>query len=133
MPSRPSDGVAADGLRFLAAGAINTALTAAVYFLCLPYMSPTAAYAIAWLVGICFVMIVYPDRVFVGGRRTWRARLLFGALTLTVFLLGIVTLRWLVQSTGDARLAFLVTLVLTTALNFLGGRAISKGGVNAQE
>lgn len=127
MPSRPPDSVGADGLRFLAAGTINTALTAAVYFLCLPFTSPTGAYAIAWLVGIGFVMIVYPDRVFVGGRRTWRARLLFGALTVAVFLVGLVTLRWLVQAGSDARVAFLVTLVLTTALNFVGGRVLSRG------
>jgi len=126
MPSRPPDGVGADGLRFLAAGAINTALTAAVYFLCLPFMSPTASYAVAWLVGIGFVMIVYPDRVYIGGRRTLRARLMFGALTVAVFVVGLVTLRWLAQSTGDARIAFLMTLVLTTALNFIGGRALSR-------
>jgi len=127
MPSRRPDGVAADGLRFLVAGAINTALTAAVYFLCLPFISPAVAYAIAWLVGICFVMIVYPNRVFLGGRRTLRARLLFGALTVAVFLVGLVALRFLVQSIGDARIAFLITLALTTALNFLGGRALSRG------
>jgi len=127
MTNRRPDGVAADGLRFLVAGAINTALTAAAYFLCLALMSPAAAYAIAWLVGICFVMIVYPNRVFLGGRRTLRARLLFGALTLAVFLVGLVALRLLVQSTGDARIAFLITLALTTALNFLGGRALSRG------
>ena len=130
MPSRPPDGVGADGLRFLAAGAINTALTATVYFLCLPFTSPTGAYAIAWLVGIGFVMIVYPDRVFVGGRRTWRARLLFGALTVAVFLVGLAALRWLVGAFGDPHIAFLMTLVLTTALNFLGGRSIAKGGVD---
>lgn len=133
MPSRPADGVAADGLRFLAAGAINTGLTAAVYFMGLPFMSPSVAYAVAWLVGIGFVMIVYPDRVFVGGRRTWRARLLFGALTMAVFAVGLVTLRWLVEAGSDARIAFLGTLVLTTTLNFLGGRAISKGRADAHD
>lgn len=127
MPTRPTDGIAADGLRFLAAGAVNTALTVAVYFVSLPFMSPSAAYAAAWLVGIGFVMIVYPDRVFVGGRRTLRARLSLGALTVVVFLVGLFTLRWLVQAGSDARIAFLLTLVLTTALNFLGGRMLSRG------
>ncbi len=127
MPSRPPDGVGADGLRFLAAGAINTALTTMIYFVCLQFASPSAAYAAAWLVGIGFVMIVYPDRVFVGGRRTLRARLLFGALTVAVFAVGLVTLRWLVQAGSDTGIAFLLTLVLTTALNFLGGRMLSRG------
>jgi putative flippase GtrA len=127
MPPKATDAAPADALRFLAAGAINTGLTAAVYFAGLPFMPPTAAYALAWGVGLCFVMIFYPDRVFVGGRRSLRTRLLFGALTVAVFLVGMVTLRLLVPIFGDARIAFVVTLALTTGLNFLGGRALSRG------
>ena len=44
-----------------------------------------------------------------------------------------VTLRWLVEAGSDARIAFLGALVLTTALNFLGGRAISKGRADAHD
>ena len=55
--------------------------------------------------------------------------LVYIALTVAVFLVGLAALRWLVQSAGDARIAFLLTLALTTALHFLGGRALSRWGL----
>ncbi|MCX7302992.1 MAG: GtrA family protein [Hyphomicrobiales bacterium] len=128
MPARAPETAVADALRFLVAGAVNTALTAAIYFVGLPFMSPAFAYSIAWVVGICFVMIVYPERVYVGGSRSSRTRLLFGALAVAVFFVGLVTLRLLVAAIGDPRIAFLMTLAITTVLNFLGGRALSGKG-----
>jgi len=128
MPAQLSETTRADVFRFLVAGAVNTALTAAVYFVCLTIASPTSAYAIAWLTGLCFVMIFYPDRVFVGGRRSVQARLLMGLLTAAVFLTGIVVLRLFLSVFGDARIAFLITLALTTVLNFVGGRMLLRRG-----
>lgn len=124
---RAADDPALDALRFLVAGGINTGLTAIVYFACLTFASPMLAYAIAWAAGLSFVMIFYPDRVFVGGARSAAARLKLGALTAGVFLAGMLLLRALGSVTGEPYLSFAVTLAATTALNFLGGRMLLRG------
>jgi putative flippase GtrA len=127
MRADATDGRALDALRFLVAGGINTALTALVYFVSLGFTSPMLAYAMAWATGLCFVMIFYPDRVFVGGTRSLRARLLLGALTVGVFIVGIITLRAMIGLTGEPYFSFLATLAVTTTLNFLGGRRLLRG------
>ncbi len=129
MAAKRTDHVYADALRFLAAGLLNTILTAAVYFAGLPFLSPTAAYALAWLVGLCFVVVVYPERVFARGNRSPRTRLWFALLTVGVFLAGVAMLRTFDALLGEARVAFLLTLAVTTALNFLGGRLIARGAL----
>jgi len=124
--------LAADATRFLVAGAVNTALTSAIYLALLMVTTPSVAYAIAWLVGLGFVMIVYPDRVFVGGSRSGKARIALGAMTLAVFLAGLLTLRALVSVTEAPRLSFFATLAFTTLLNFLAGRLLlRRAGANA--
>ena len=123
MP-RATDHVGLDALRFLVAGGLNTALTTLVYFAGLLVASPGVSYTIAWLVGLAFVMIFYPDRVFVGGDTSPKARLMLGAVTIGVFLIGLALLQLLIRLTGEARIAFLLTLVATTALNFVAGRTL---------
>ena len=120
---------AADAARFLVAGALNTALTTVVYFVGLLIASPGVSYTVAWLVGLVFVMAFYPHRVFVGGDRSLRARLMLAAIVIAVYLIGIVLLRLLIALTGDPRLAFVVTLAATTVVNFILGRtALRRGG-----
>jgi hypothetical protein len=126
-PPRASD------TRVIGAPAAYLAIGPLVYQECAGVTSPTAAYAIAWLVGIGFVMIVYPDRVFVGERRALCARLLFGALTVGVLLVGIFVLRALSDKTGNAVIAFVITLALTTVLNSVRARMVSRGGEDGQE
>lgn len=58
----------ADAVRFLVAGSLNTALTSLVYFAGLAVLPSGLSYAIAWLAGLLFVMVLYPERVFPGGR-----------------------------------------------------------------
>ncbi len=123
MP-RATDHVGSDAVRFLVAGGLNTALTTLVYFAGLLLASPGVSYTIAWLVGLAFVMIFYPDRVFVGGDNSPKARLMLGAVTIGVFLIGLALLQLLIRLTGEARIAFLLTLVATTAINFVAGRTL---------
>lgn len=119
-----STGRQADFRRFIVAGVVNTTLTSAVYFAGLLIFSPTVSYAVAWLAGLGFVMVFYPDHVFVGGARSMKARLWLGAVTVGVFLIGALVLRGMIDLTGDARIAFLITLLFTTVLNFLSGRTL---------
>lgn len=123
MP-RAADHAASDAVRFLVAGGLNTALTTLVYFAGLLVASPGVSYTAAWLVGLVFVMIFYPDRVFVGGDNSPKARLMLGAITIGVFLIGLGLLHVLIGMSLDARLAFVVTLVATTAINFIAGRML---------
>lgn len=116
-----------DGLRFLAAGGFNTLLTLAIYQLLLFAMPDWAAYALSWAAGLAFVVIVYPDRVFAGGRRDAQARVRLGATYAALFLFGLVALRALGAAGVPPRLSILAVLVLTTGANFMLGRLILRG------
>jgi putative flippase GtrA len=127
MP-RATDHVGSDAARFLVAGGLNTALTTLVYFAGLLLASPGVSYTIAWLVGLAFVMVFYPDRVFVGGDNSLKARVMLGAVTVGVFVIGLGLLQVFIQLTGEARIAFLLTLVATTVINFVAGRTLLRRG-----
>lgn len=119
-----SENVISDARRMLIAGGINTALTSMIFFISKLLTSPTIAYAIAWLAGILFVMAVYPDRVFVGGDRSNFARLTLGILTISVFVIGLCVFRAATIFLGNPNFAFVFTLFVTTALNFISGRIL---------
>lgn len=119
--------LAGDGLRFLAAGGFNTLLTLAIYQLLLFAMPDWAAYALSWVAGLTFVVIVYPDRVFAGGRRDAGARIRLGLTYAALFLLGLAALRALGVAGVPPRLSILAVLVLTTVANFALGRLILRG------
>lgn len=107
-----------DALRFLVAGGINTALTTLVYFLGLQLTSPTLSYGLAWLVGLAFVVTLYPDQVFSGGRATTRDRLAVGAVTVLTFASGLMILHNVERALESPALAFVITIAATTVLNF---------------
>ncbi|RRY06290.1 GtrA family protein [Brucella anthropi] len=115
----------ADGVRFIGAGLVNTVLTFLVFQLLLWVMSPGRAYALAWLVGLAFVVSFYPGRVFSGGEKTWLQRSLMGVSYALVFVVGFFALKLLVYAGISSRIAILVVIVLTTAVNFVSGRLIS--------
>lgn len=72
----------------------------------------------AWLAGLAFVMVFYPDRVFLGGRTAIADRLGLAASTVAVFLIGLASLQLLDRALGNAVTAFFITLGLTIILNF---------------
>ena len=119
-------GWAADGLRFVFAGAVNTLVTLAIYQLLLFIASAWLAYTISWLCGLLLVMIFYPSRVFAGARRDLAARVWLGISYAAVFLLGFGTLRMLQEAGIPARLSIFAVLAVTTASNFILGRMILK-------
>ncbi|WP_181167057.1 GtrA family protein [Mesorhizobium sp. B2-8-3] len=119
-----ADRIGSDAIRFLAAGGLNTALTSAVYFAGLTILSPGVSYTIAWLAGLAFVMVFYPDRVFPGGRTGLPDRLAVGGSVVAVFVAGLVSLHLLERALQSRGAAFFATLVVTTMLNFLVSRWI---------
>lgn len=118
-----SGSIANDALRFIGAGAVNTALTAGVYAGGQTVLTPTQAYALAWAIGLAFVMTVYPNKVFPGGHRSFKDRVALAMVTLFVFCVGIVMIRMLAPPLGPM-LAFFVALPVTTVLNFALSRVI---------
>jgi putative flippase GtrA len=114
----------ADALRFLLAGAINTGLTIAVFEAAMFVVSPSIAYVIAWVVGIAFLMVVYPDRVFPGGRKAASDRVLLAAIYCAVFLFGLAVLHVTAQVLSSPQLAIVPAAVATTTANFILTRAL---------
>ncbi|WP_062228833.1 GtrA family protein [Aureimonas frigidaquae] len=114
----------ADAIRFLIAGLVNTGFTFLLYQALLFITQPTLAYACAWLAGIAFVAILYPNRVFVEGRTSLPDRLILALVYASVFIVGLGAL-YLVQSAGiGARTAILGVLIFTTGLNFFLSRTV---------
>jgi len=116
--------LAADGMRFLVAGGLNTLLTLVVYQALLLVMPYPAAYAAAWIAGLLFVMIVYPSRVFPEGRKRLADRLALGASYVAVFLLGLLLLHLLALIGIDPRLSIFLVMGFTTAAGFIASRVL---------
>jgi putative flippase GtrA len=118
------DRIGADVIRFLVAGGLNTALTSIVYFVGLTVLPSGLSYALAWLAGLAFVMMFYPDRVFPGGRTGIADRLAIGGTIAFVFVIGLVSLHILESALQNTTSAFFITLAVTTILNFTVSRWI---------
>lgn len=119
-----ADRIGADAVRFLAAGGLNTALTSIVYFAALSIFPPVVSYSMAWLVGLAFVVVFYPDRVFPGGRNGFTDRLAVGSSSVAVFVVGLAILYFLGQVLQSHAVTFFATLAITTMLNFLASRCL---------
>jgi putative flippase GtrA len=126
------DGWSGDGLRFLLAGAINTLITLVAYELLLFFAPTWLAYSSSWVMGLLFVVVFYPSRVFARARRDFTARLWLGTSYVLVFVIGLAALRLLEAREVPSRLAIFAVLALTTSSNFLLGRFVlrSPNGCN---
>lgn len=117
----------ADALRFLVAGVINTALTLILYQILLIFFSAHYSYLLAWFAGLLLVVMLYPDKVFPGGRRDFASRILFGGIYAIVLLAGLGLLSLLGHLGVSARLSILFVIPITTALNLALGRLFLRG------
>lgn len=113
-----------DALRFVVAGVANTGLTLVVYQLLLLALSPSFAYISAWFAGLALVAVVYPNKVFKGGRRGTNDRLLLAACYGGTFISGFVLLQALQALGLSPRLVIFVVIAATTVINFLLSRKI---------
>lgn len=113
-----------DAIRFVIAGVANTGLTLVVYQVLLFALSPSLAYIAAWLAGLVFVAMVYPDKVFKGGRQSAGDRLLLAVCYCAVFLSGLLLLQALQALGHSPRLAIFVVIITTTLINFFLSRGV---------
>lgn len=113
-----------DAARFGVAGGLNTAVTTLVYFSMLTAFSPAVSYGVSWVIGLLFVMVTYPDRVFKSARNGLFDRMALGGIFLFVFFVGLLLLQTLVHLTGRGDISFVLTLGSTTVLSFFLSRAL---------
>lgn len=113
-----------DGLRFIIAGGFNTLITFSIYQVSLLVFPHTVSYTISWIIGIGFLVIVYPSRVFPAGVDSFSRRLMAVSSYLIVFATGLWFLTKLVNAGCHPRLAILFVLFISTGLNFIAMRCI---------
>ncbi len=117
-------GLRGDSVRFIVAGVLNTGLTLCAYQIFLIVLSPSVAYACSWLLGLVFVAVVYPNKVFKGGNRRLRDRVLVAITYCSVFVIGLLLLQLLQRFSIDPRHAIFLVIATTTIFNFFIARWI---------
>lgn len=112
-----------DSFRFVMSGGINTALTYTIYLLLLNYFSYTISYSIAYASGIILAYIL--NRFFVfKSHQGYRSALLLPFIYLIQYCLSIIILwAWVEHLDLDARLAPLMTILITTPVTFFLSKA----------
>jgi putative flippase GtrA len=109
-------------LRFLIAGAVNTAVTYAIYLGLLPFLSYALAYTIAYVCGI--VIAYWLNTAFVFRvSRTLAGMASFPLVYLVQYLLGILILGIAVRTFDIPRqAALLASIVVTIPVTFVFSR-----------
>lgn len=114
--------IAGDSIRFAAAGLINTGLTILAFQVLLYFTSSQLSYVFSWIIGLIFVLFVYPDRVFFGGRTDYVSRIFLIIIYLALFFMGL-TLMNLIDLLGiPSRLSIFIVVGCTTLANFFASR-----------
>lgn len=131
----PASGAGARGkefLRFLLAGALNTALTYAIYLLATLVVGYQVAYAIAFLAGIVisyWLGLRYVFRQAGSLKKVTRYPLVY----LVQYAAGAIMLELLVRHVGvSVQLAPLVIVVLTLPLTFILSKFVLAGDKRGQ-
>lgn len=108
-----------DGLRFVVAGGINTILTLCIYQFALFFLSHSFAYTLSWLVGILYLIIVYPTKVFPEANNSPKRIGIATTIYLVVFMASLWSLDFIVSTGIHQRLAIFLVLVISASLNFV--------------
>lgn len=116
--------LAADGIRFILAGATNTILTLGFYQVALFILPHNISYALSWVLGVLFLIIVYPTKVFPGGSASSGRIVAAIAIYVSVFAVSLWTLELAISFGLHERLAIFVVLALSASLNFMLMRLI---------
>lgn len=113
--------------RFVGVGGLNTVLTTAAFYALSYVMVAAAAFTLAYVAGIAFVMRVTPHFVFrTSPSRTRRAAL--GLWYILIYLCGLATSAALDHATDSRELVVAGTLCVTVPLGFVGSRTVLSAG-----
>ncbi len=118
-------GLRGDALRFLGAGCLNTLITYVIYQILLFVLTPSLAYSCTWVIGILFVALFYPSKVFGRSNPSGRLKLLVAGVYAVSYLIGLATIMMLNAWYGIPRFSIIIALFLTTCFNFFVMRYVS--------
>lgn len=117
--------------RFLFAGALNTALTYAIYLLLLPLASYLVAYSAAYLAGIVISYLLNTEYVF-RVRRSMRGAALYPLIYVAQYLIGLAALDVAIRYLGISKsLALLASLIVTVPTTYLLARTLLRTAAGA--
>lgn len=116
-----------EALRFLVAGAANTAATYLIYLLALQVLHYHAAYTVAYALGILLAYALNTWFVF-RAAWSWRRLLAFPLVYVLQYGLGMLCLTMLVERQWASKeIAPLIVVVVTLPFVFLASRFLIKG------
>ena len=119
------------GIRFILAGALNTALTYLLYLLLLQFMSYRISYKVTYVAGIAFGYWINATWVFLSqpGRKS---AFIYPIAYVSQYVIGLLLLSVFIETFSiDERLAPLLVIIITVPVMFIMTRAIfSKRGQN---
>jgi len=119
---RASTGAASQGLRFLFAGGLNTALTYALFWLLCYALHPQLAFAIAFVLGIALAYGLNALWVF-GGGASLRGAAAYPLLYMLVYLINAGLLQVTTVGLGwSPQLGLALALCVSTPISFVLNR-----------
>lgn len=111
-------------VRFLVSGAINTAVTYAIYLVLLRYMDYRSAYGVAFVSGIVLSYALNVRFVF-RVRPSWRSAILFPVVYIIQYLVGLGVLQLAVERFAIPReYALLASIAVSVPLTFVLTRVL---------
>jgi putative flippase GtrA len=129
---KPGSALAAQALRFLVAGAINTALSIAVYQAALFVTGHVVAYGIAYAAGVVFAYVAYARHVFDAPLSTGRF-VVFALFYAVSGVIGTLVNAGLIEHLAlHPRLAIFVTAMIMLLLNYVGSKWCLRGSLRRE-
>jgi putative flippase GtrA len=115
-----------EAMRFLIAGVTNTSATYVIYLTLLPMLSYTAAYTIAYVIGIALAYALNTWFVFRVPRNV-RGMLLFPLVYIVQYLIGVGTLNIAAHAFGvPQKFALLPSLAVSIPVTYIISRYVLK-------
>jgi putative flippase GtrA len=118
-----ADGTRGQLLRFGALGGVNTAVTAAAFYLLALVLPASVAFTIVYAAGIVFVALTTPRYVF-RSEASWSRRAALAAWYVGVYLVGLGVVALLSWLDAPRVVVVIGTVCVTAPLSFLGARLL---------
>jgi putative flippase GtrA len=118
-----AEGTRGQLLRFGALGGVNTAVTAAAFYLLAFVLPEWLAFTVVYAAGIAFVALTTPRYVF-RSAASWRRRLALAAWYVAVYVVGLGVVSLLSWLDAPQLVVVIGTVCVTAPLSFLGARLL---------
>lgn len=116
-------GIGAQGARFLAVGALNTAATYGIYCVLVAFIAPQAAYAMVFALGVGAAYVLNSRFVF-GATMHVRSATLYPLVYVLQYAANALLIDAFIGTGLGARAALALALVVVTPLSFLLNRLV---------